>query len=270
MKCIANSTLDSYRFPLWRNRTDPRFIGDYTTTDVNVTTGRIISGWSNYYHMSVEEIAAKPVLVENSLGKGKAFLVTAWEYPGDEGLNKFASDILRVVLAGEQGELRLLGSDRIRYAVYNNKEVGEPEYNVVYLLNTDPDVNSLCRLWIRGRITNEFTVKSNELRLAYEKDGIVIIAGDKCVDIKSWKVEKDNHDIQMFAARNQTVEVHNLGDSNVTVLINNAQGQCQPGQKLLLPMVKKIDPERAYFFADDFLEEPAVSDYNLEKQGNKY
>ena len=270
MKCVANSTLDSYRFPLWRTRTDPRFIGDYTPANVNVTTGRVISGWSDYYHMSKEEVASRPVLVENSLGKGKAFLVTAWEYPGDEGLNKFAGDILRVVLAGEQGDFRLLGSDRIRYAVYSNKVAGEPEYNVVYLLNTDSDNNVLCRLWIRGEITNQFTVGSNELRLAYEKDGIVIIAGDKCVDIKSWKVKKDKHNIEMFAARSQMVEVHNVGKSGATVSINNTQGQCEAGKKLLLPMVKNIDPKRAEFFAEDFLDEPAVADYNDDGLGNKY
>ncbi|MFC1675782.1 hypothetical protein ACFL3G_01810 [Planctomycetota bacterium] len=258
MKCITNSSLESYRFPLWRTKTDPRFIGDYTPANVEVTTGRVISGWSDYYYVTKQEVAARPVLIENSLGKGTAFLVTAWEYPGDEGLNKFAGDILRVVLAGEQGEFRLLGSDRIRYAVYSNKAAGEPEYNVVYLLNTDPDNNSLCRLWIGGQITNEFTVGSNDLRLAYEKDGVLIIAGDKCVDINSWKVGKGKHDIEMFAARNQTVEIHNVGKSSVTVSINTAQGQCGVGEKLLLPMVKRIDPERAEFFAEDFLVEPAV------------
>lgn len=259
IKCIADSSLKSYRFPLWRSRTDPRFIGNLTPARLEITTGRIISGWSDYYYVNSEEVAAEPMLIENSYGRGKTFLVTAWEYPGDDNLTKFTNDILRVVLQGEQGDIRLLSSDRIRYAVYEDKlPHSDKKYSVIYLLNTDPDSNSFAQLWINGRRTNEFIIPANDLRLAYLCGDIVLIPEDKCVDIKDWKISENGQVIELYNARRQTVEVHNVGQSRLTVSLNGVKSLCKVGEKKLLSLKKNIDPARKDFFASDFLDEPAV------------
>ena len=47
------------------------------------------------------------------LGRGVAMLVTAWEYPADPALLPLTRELLRVVSAGEQDDIRLLAGDRV-------------------------------------------------------------------------------------------------------------------------------------------------------------
>ena len=259
VKCMADSSLKSYRFPLWRISTDPRYMGHMTPARVKVTTGRVISGWSDFYQISAATLAAQPMIVENTVGKGKTFLVTAWEYPGDEGLSRLTEDILRVVLQGEQGDIRLLSSDRVRYAVYDGRLPGSRrKYSVVYLLNTDPDCNVSARLWVGGRTTGQFAIAPNELRLAYRCGDVVVLAGDKCIDIKSWKVAANRHTIELFSARSQRLEIHNLGDKRLTFRVNGSRGLCPPGDRTPIRLGKCVDPKRESFFAANFLVEPHV------------
>ena len=114
---IANEpTLPSYVFSKWA--CDPRFIGHFAPARVEVVNARVIAGVRNYHAVTDEELVRRPLLVEKSLGKGKAFLVTTWSWPGDTGMTEFFNDILRAVLAGENCEIRINGSDRIRHAIY--------------------------------------------------------------------------------------------------------------------------------------------------------
>lgn len=259
VKCMADSSLKSYRFPLWRINTDPRFLGDMTPARVQVTSGRVISGWSDFYNITAEKLAAQPMIVENKLGKGRTFLVTAWEYPADEGVRRLTEDILRVVLAGEQGDIRLLSSDRVRYAVYDGRLPGSArKYNTIYMLNTDPDCDVLARLWVHGQRTAQFTIAPNELRLAYLCGDVVVLAGDKCIDVKSWKVTAGRHAIRLFSARNQRAEIHNVGEDKLTVSINGVRCACPPGKRKAVRLGKCVDPKRKEFFASDFLVEPRV------------
>ena len=259
VNCMADSSLKSYRFPLWRINSDPRFMGNITPARVQNTGARVISGWSVTYRIALEKITSQPMIVENSVGKGKAFLVTAWEYPADEGLRSFTNDLLRVVLQGEQGEIRLLSSDRVRYAVYDGRVGGNGrKYSVIYLLNTDPDCNAQARLWVRGQKTGEFTVPANDLKLAYQCGDAVLLFADKCVDIKTWKVNNGKHVVELFSARPQKVEVHNVGKADLTVSVNGSRISCAPGEKKSLRLEKCVDPRRKEFFAPDFLSEPPV------------
>ena len=199
------------------------------------------------------------MIVENSVGKGKAFLVTAWEYPADEGLRRLTNDVLRVVLQGEQGEIRLLSSDRVRYAVYDGRVGGNGrKYSAIYLLNTDPDCNASGQLWVRGRKTERFTIPANDLKLAYRCGDAVLLFADKCVDIKTWKVNGTKHNVRFFAARSQKIEVHNVGNGELSVSVNGKRCRCAPGEKKSINLAKCADPERKEFFASNFLSEPAV------------
>ena len=259
IKCMADSSLPGYQFPRWRIGTDPRFLGRIAPAKVEVSTARVISGWSDTYHISEEDLAARPILVENTLGKGKAFLTTVWQYPADEGIRPFTEDVLRTVLAGEQGEIRLLSSDRVRYAVYDGKLPGSSKpYNVVYLLNTDPDCAYQARLWVRGRTTAPFDLPANELRLAYVCRDAVLVPESKCVDVKSWKPSKTGHQVRLYSAAEQNIEIHNVGRSKLKVFLNGKAAACEPGTAAVVALARAADPDRKEFFAADFLEEPAV------------
>lgn len=259
IKCMADSSLKSWRFPLWRINTDPRFMGNFTPARLQVTGGRVLCGWSDFYNISPEKLAAQPVLVEKSLGKGTALLITVWEYPADEGISRFTEDILRVILQGEQGSIRLLSSDRVRYAVYEGYlPDSRRRFSVVYLLNTDPDCPYPARLWVKGCCTASFNLPADDLRLAYLCANLAIILEDKCVDVRTWKVSKNNHIIELFSARSQKVEIHNIGKVTLSIILNESQCVCKPGEQKILSLKRHVDSKRKYFFASDFLEEPKV------------
>ena len=259
IKCVAPSSLRAYRFPLWRIRTDPRFIGNMTPAKLELTTGKVLSGHSDFYDISQEELTEHAVLIENSVGRGKAFLVAVREYPGDEGMLRFTDDLLRVVLQGEQGSIRLLSTDRVRYAVYDGRlPDSKKQYSVIYLLNTDPDSAAVARLWIKGTLTQPFGIPANDLRPAYLCGSLVLVPEHKCVDVQAWQVTPNGHRVTLFSVCAQDVEAHNVGPAAVAVTLNGTRCRVAPGACKRIGLGKRVDPARKEFFAADFLEEPAV------------
>jgi len=259
VKCMADSSLKSWRLPLWRINTDPRFMGNFTPARAKVTTGRVLCGWSDFYHVTEKELAAQPILVENSLGKGKTFLVTVFEYPADEGLVRFTDDLIRTILQGEQADIRLLAGDRIRYAIYDDTlPDSRKKYSVIYMLNTDPDCDALARLRVRGRASGEFRLPAHELRLAYLCGDLLLLPEEKCVDIDSWKTGKTSHNIKLYSVSDADADVCNLGKQHLSVTLNGARCACKPGDSVRLRLKRRIDPARKTFFAKNFLDEPPV------------
>lgn len=259
MKCLAHSSLPEYRFPLWRLNADPHFLGEFTPSRLQLAGARVISGYDDFYRITPEQLSLQPILTEHTLGRGKAFLVSAWEYPADEGLLPFTADIIRTVLAGEQGDIRLLGSDRVRYAVYQGSHPAtRRKVTVVYLLNTDPDCESTARLQINGRLTGAFEIPANQLRLAYVLQGIVLLPESPLVDLKSWTPHRGGSRINFFSARAQGIEVHNVGRAAQRVSLNGSSGSLEPGECRTLRVRRAVDAARREFFDPDFLEEPVI------------
>jgi len=258
-KFFADSSLEEYRFPLWRIRTDPRFMGLFTSSRAELTTGRILSGAADHYISEEKELRDRPLLIENRLGKGTAFLVAAWEYPGDEGLLPFAQDLIRTVVQGEQADIRVLTGDRVRYAVYDGRapQSSKP-YSVVYLLNTDPDLPAPARLWIRGKPGGEFVLPPNEMRLAYIFDDIIIVPEDKRVDLAAWEESGQELEFRFYNAAAQKIEVFSLSAAPRRLRINGRVLTCRPGETALFTVAVAVDPSRRAFFAPDFLDEPEI------------
>jgi hypothetical protein len=76
-----------------------------------------------------------PAVIENKVGKGIATLVTSTNYPGHPALYPLYRAMAREMISASArnlNNLRVLSSDRLRYAVY--------EGNKIYLLNTDYDL----------------------------------------------------------------------------------------------------------------------------------
>lgn len=76
-----------------------------------------------------------PAVIENRIGNGIATLVTSMQYPGHPALYPLYRGIVREIITASARtcEIQVLGSDRLRWAVY--------EGNKVYLLNTDYDMS---------------------------------------------------------------------------------------------------------------------------------
>jgi len=259
VKWVRESSLPTYLFPFYRINEDPRFLGNVTPAQVEVDGARVLAGFAGLFASTPQELEQRPALVENRLGQGAAFLVTAWQYPGDDGLAPLAAELLRVALQAEQGPIRLLANDRVRYAVYAVGAADMPEGScVVYLLNTDPDNAAQTRLWVHGRTTSAFTVAANDLRLAIAAGGLVVIPEDKRVDVASWDEGSGAVVVDLFCPAEQDVEVHNLLDRERTVTVNAMSCTVPARSSARVRIRQRIDPERAELFAADLLLEPSV------------
>ncbi len=75
-----------------------------------------------------------PAVIENKVGKGIATLVTSINYPGNPSLYPLYRAVVRemITASARDADIKVLGSDRLRWAVY--------EGDRVYLLNTDYDM----------------------------------------------------------------------------------------------------------------------------------
>lgn len=260
IKCRRAGAIPSWRFPLWRIRTDPRFLGNLTpAASVELTTGEVISGHSDFYDITDEELCRNAVLVENRLGRGVAYLVALWEYPAADGVLRFTHDLLRVVLQGEQDELSVLSHDRLRYAVYEGRAPrdGSP-YRVVYLLNTDPDVSALVQFSRCGRRTPSFVVGPGELRLAFCFGDCILVPADKRVDLSSCAVERRDYTVRLFAVASQMALALNPGRTALSLTLNGRTIHVPAGGEAAVRLGRRVDPSRQAFFAPDFLAEPPV------------
>jgi len=255
IKCFADSCVRAYRFPRWRISTDPRFVGRFTPARIATTTARILCGWTDHYRTPVEELLAQPILTENRLGRGVAWLVTAWEYPADEGLWRFTDDLLRTVLQGEQGSIRLVSSDRVRYAVYDGRAPGSGEpYSVIYLLNTDPDVEAVARLCVGGAQTPPLAIGPAELRLVYRCGDVLISPSDPRTDLASWNGVAGRGEFRFFTAAAQRFDL--CAVERQRLRLNGRPVSCGVRAWTGVELDREIDPGREGYFAADFLEEP--------------
>ena len=98
-----------------------------------------------------------PAVVENKVGSGVATLVTAVDYPGQAALLPLYRAIVRemTTASARTADIRVLGSDRLRWSVY--------EGDKVYLLNTDYDMPITVKL-IKGEKEIMVTLNSLELK----------------------------------------------------------------------------------------------------------
>lgn len=247
VKFVEPSSLEGYRFPAMSALCDPRFMGNFTPAEVELTTARVLAGHDVLFETPREQVLAQPLLIENRLGQGTAMLVTAWEYPADPALLPLTKELLRVVSAGEQGDVRLLGSDRVRYAVYDLAD----DAQVIYLLNTDPDCAAPVRLWVEGQLSPEFTVPANAMVVAYRFGPLVVQFADKLVNLEA----RDGHELTFSLVNAQPVRIANLSDTAQTVTINGLAAELPGGASAMLDVPRRAVPGNVAF-AHGFADEP--------------
>ncbi|MGI5820213.1 MAG: hypothetical protein ACOX9R_19170 [Armatimonadota bacterium] len=252
VKFLEQSSLRGYRLPVADVQCDPRFLGNFTPATLELTSARVLAGHDILFAADADEIARRPVLVENRVGEGSVLLVTLWEYPADEAVVGLTRELLRVVSAGEQGEVRLLGSDRVRYAVYE-LESGAGE--VIYLLNTDPDCAAPVRLWVDGRESAELLVPACEFTVAYRLGPVIVLPMDRRVNLERAEWDGDALEMDFHAVLAQEVAVENLAEAAVTVTLNGCVAELAAGTRAGLPLERAV-PEDATAYSPEFADEP--------------
>jgi hypothetical protein len=179
-------------------------------------------------------------------------LCTLWEYPADPALLALTKELLRVVSAGEQGDLRLLASDRVRYAVY---DLDSGAGQVLYLLNTDPDCSSPVRVWVEGQLTGEQIIPANEFAVAYRFGPLVVWFADRLVDLQAVERHGETLDLTFASVNAQTVTLHNTCAAPCAVSLNGVTVSVTAGGATPVPLERKVAPE-APGSAPDFADEP--------------
>jgi len=139
IKFVGSSQLSSYSFPDWSGDCDPKFMGKgFYPGRLKENHARTLAHSSKYFCTHNSQEKTIPILLENSCGKGCAFLLNAWEFPGNENLFVFWRTLLLCIMKAEQPKnLKMICSDKIRYAVYRDS---------VYIFNTDYDLPSICKI----------------------------------------------------------------------------------------------------------------------------
>jgi hypothetical protein len=261
VKYLRESSLDSCKFPYWGDIRDPACVGKMTPAKVKFSrkTAFPLCAFSEYSRENIEEIKSKPVLIENQLGKGHAWLVTAFEYPGDDGMRKYAESLLRTVFTGEQGELRLICSDSVKYSVYDSAS-GPVNYQILYILNTEFDVSQMVKIWLSGEMTEEIIVPPNEMRVVYIIDSLIVAPESRNSEIYS--IEKNQNEnkiiIEFYNFEKQLIEVFNLSCADLSVSINGSLSEIEPGKTGKIECERRINPEQQKFYEKDFLSEPEI------------
>lgn len=134
LKFKRNPRGTDYQFPLWTEKSDPKYgDGAFPLAGVSITTAQIIACASGGFVDTWEELVKSPVLTANKVGKGQALLLNSPECPGHHGLKRLYTDLIAFIMAAHQDpDLQVETSDKVRYAVYQ-----EDGQRTLYLLNTD-------------------------------------------------------------------------------------------------------------------------------------
>ncbi|RKY62066.1 MAG: hypothetical protein DRP95_02025 [Candidatus Latescibacterota bacterium] len=141
--------------------------------------------------LAVADGSGAPVLMENRLGKGYAYFLSLWNYPGEEKLSDFMRDIVRSIARGVQGSVRIRGNDNINFGVYLDAEGPVREGEVVtriFLVDVDwwsvDKMRSYCELLLNGRAFPLTLPRADIKKVVFFKD-IAVTSEDKMVHVET-------------------------------------------------------------------------------------
>lgn len=139
---------------------DPIYSSGYAEyARFELTSGKATGILSNSYFPDYD---MPPVMIENRVGEGVATLITSTCYPGNPVLYPLYRTVVREMVSRSNetsANIRVLASDRLRYAVY--------EGDKIYLLNTDYDLPINAKIIYGDGRVKELTLEPLELRAVY-------------------------------------------------------------------------------------------------------
>lgn len=104
-----------------------------------------------------------PILTEHRVGKGCAYLLTPWAYPGHPALRSGVQMLLRhFAVAQQDPNLKIFAPGSVDFGVYRGEKKGS-KYKI-YLLNTDPDLTAhVAVAWKQTR--REFLLRPLDVKV---------------------------------------------------------------------------------------------------------
>jgi len=147
-----------------------------------------------------------PVLTGNSVGKGKAYLLTTWAYPGNTSLEGIMRDILNSLAEKSRGDVYVEDhSQEVAWSVWK----GEDDFTQIFALNTDwtkqNNVKS-CRIHF-GNKSFPLSVREGRMAAVYLKHETAFISGDGGIHVENITQAKDGKTL--------TAIIHGTGSHNL-------------------------------------------------------
>ena len=138
-----------------------------------------------------------PVLLENREGKGHAYLLTSWGYPGQH-LQRFMTDLLRTIGNGEQDEIRVEG-EALFYAVYGPGGEAAEKLTTIYLVNRSfYGLPAYGRVAIQGK-TVLVEVKGYDMRIVWKRGDLVVSPFDRFVKVETVEAPPGSYRVSLVA-----------------------------------------------------------------------
>jgi hypothetical protein len=139
---------------------DPCWSAGYTDyVSVEPTTAHVAAYLADSFAPSAER--QWPAVIENKYGEGNVIFMANSEYPGAPEVYPLYKMMVKAALAASHrtSELKLIGSDKIRFAVYENDD----KYKI-YILNTNYNFDEKVKIIYKGKTVTK-TVKSVDFKI---------------------------------------------------------------------------------------------------------
>ncbi len=250
MKFVQNSSYPEYDFPVRTVNRDPYFIGHTEPAEIEITDPavRVLAAYSDYVRDTLEDCVKHPLMTERRLGKGVVFTVTTFTKPGAYGMRKFAEVLTRTAAKAHRTELELIAPDTVRWAVY---PAGKGQ--VIYLLNSDPDLTQSVRLEYKGHLATEVLLPACAFRTFYVEDEVLFIPQDPVCGFAPGQNGCWN-----FVLNAGKFEVEDLSGSAKDITVNGIRLHIGKYERVQFDCPANIPAEKAEFMDESYLDEPAM------------
>jgi hypothetical protein len=140
-----------------------------------------------------------PVLLEHRAGKGLAYLLTTWEYPGLH-LQRFMTDLLRTISNGEQDRITAEG-DSVFYAVYEREGERAQKLSTVYLVNHNQyGVPEYCRVAVEGKPVL-VRIAGHDMRIVWNQGELILSPFDRFVKVENVRASRESYTVDLVAEK---------------------------------------------------------------------
>ena len=134
--------------------------------------------------LATDTESGAPVLVRHRLGKGEAYLLCAYDYPGNSRFVPFVKPLIRKLAQSTPWPVEL--DDVTGDVYYTVREEEETDAMIVHLLNTDwteEGTQKQCRLRL-GNSWIEMAVKEGKISVVYWRNRLAVLTEDDNVHVE--------------------------------------------------------------------------------------
>ncbi|OQA82024.1 MAG: hypothetical protein BWY31_03478 [Lentisphaerae bacterium ADurb.Bin242] len=250
---IHASRMLGRKLPILKVKSDPIYLGRHEPAVVEATDPAVqtLCGFAagKRSDFSLKYFEKNPILIERPLGKGFVWLVTDFEAPGAVGMRSLAENLIRIVMEGEKTEINVLAPDPVRWAHYP-----APEWDVLYLLNTDFDLSSSVRIGRNGVYSEEIRIPVAKMSVAYLFGSLLLVPEDNLCNAEEHKSGRIR-----ISTLSQSMTLCNLSGSPRTGSINGVPFHLNAGETAPFRCPEWLkEPEKRHCFEASFLDESEI------------